>query len=141
MADKIDKYEFVSLGRVEDPRMGPLIIREQCRPISRPGVNGVAVMRIGQRSEPFQMRSCVDVLNMSYLPIAVSAYQSMIGEKAYELTWQGIEYASQFNTKYVVLDCVVLRSCRISGSSGGLVANSTAWLEMLWTLQPVIADA
>lgn len=140
MADRIDVHEFVTLGRIEDPKAAPLVIREQLQPISRPGVNGVAVMRLGQRAEPFQMRSAVDVLNLSYVPNAIATYQNMIGEKAYEITWQGIDFASTFNTKYIVLDCVPLRSCKISASAGGLVANSTAWLEMLWTLQPVLAD-
>jgi hypothetical protein len=140
MADKIDKYEFVTLGRIDDPKAPPLVIREQLMPISRPGVNGVAVMRMGQRSEPFQMRSAVDVLNLNYIPIAIASYQLMIGEKAYEITWQGIDFAALFNTKYVVLDCVPIRSCKLSCRAGGLVSGSTAWLEMLWTFQPVLAS-
>lgn len=135
---RIDRWEFISLSRVDDPRGGPLIVREQCQLINRPGVDGTAVLLTGKRSDPFQMRSLIDILSLAVLPAALKAYTELIG-KAVEIHWQGVDYANDHDTKYMVLDVVVSRSGKLLARSGGLVPNSTAYLELLWTLQPVVA--
>ena len=136
----IDRYEFVTLVRADAESGGPLIIREQCQPISRMGVDGVAVLRTGRRSDPFQMRSGVDVINLASVSRAYALYADLIGRDAYTIVWQGIDYATAYQSKYVVLDVTVLRSRYMPVQSGGLSSSSTAWLECLWTLQPVLAD-
>ncbi len=44
---RIDRWEFISLSRVDDSRGGPLIVREQCQPINRLGVDGTAILLTG----------------------------------------------------------------------------------------------
>lgn len=135
---KIDKYEFLALHRSDDQRAGPVIVREQCQPINRPGVNGTAVLLTGQRADAFQMRSLVDMTSLATLPAAIKAYSELIGTVV-EIEWQGVDFAVEHDTKYVVMDVVQLRSGRLSARAGGLVSNSTAYLELLWTFQPVVA--
>lgn len=135
---RIDRWEFISLSRIDDSRGGPLIVREQCQPINRLGVDGTAILLTGKRAEPFQMRSLVDIASLAILPLAVRTYTDLIGQ-AVEVHWQGIDFAADHETKYVVLDVVPSKSGRLLAHSGGLVSGSTAYLELLWTLQPVVA--
>jgi len=137
MSDSIGVYPFVTLHRVDDPKAGPLIVREQCTPINRPGVDGTAVMRMGQRSEPFQMRSGVDMTSIATGPTAIAAYSTLIGDDPVSVVWQGIDYEI-FGCRYVVMDVFPLKIVRLSAKSGGLVSGATAWIEMIWTLQPVL---
>ena len=133
-------YEFVTFYRADAPAAGPLVIREQLLPISRLGVDGVAVLRTGQRSDPFQMISKVDCLNAARLTQQFQFYLKMIGEKAYDLVWQDVNYSSAYNTAYIVLDVAQIAARYMPVQSGGLNASSAYWLECLWTLQPVIAE-
>ena len=133
-------YEFVVFHRSDAPAGGPLVIREQLMPITRLGVDGVALLRTGQRSDPFQMRSGVDCLNTIRLAQQMALYLAMIGEKGYELVWQNVNYSSAYNTDYVVMDVTQSASRYMPVQSGGLNSGSTCWLECIWTLQPVFAD-
>jgi hypothetical protein len=103
-------------------------------------LDGVAVLRTGQRSDPFQMRSGVDVLNAARVTQQMQMYLDMIGRKAYELVFQDINFSSAYNTSYVVLDVLQIASRYMPVQSGGLNSSSQFWLECLWTLQPVIAE-
>ena len=133
-------YEFVVFHRSDAIAAGPLVIREQLLPINRLGVDGTAVLRTGQRSDPFQMRSGVDILTAARVTQQMQMYLDMIGRKAYELVWQSVDYSSAYNTKYIVLDVSQIASRYMPIQSGGLNASSQFWLECLWTLQPVLAE-
>lgn len=133
----VGPYGFISLHRTDDPRGGPLVPREQCEVINRPGVDGTGVMKMGRRSEPFQMRAFVDVLNLNIVPTAVQSYQSLIGTVV-NVVWQDLDYGAAYGCRYAVLDCVCQSSRRVLARAGGAVAGSTAVVEILWTLQPMI---
>lgn len=136
----VGPYGFLSLHRVDDPRGGPLLPREQCETINRPGVDGTAVLKLGKRSEPFQMRGFVDVLNLSLVPVATQSYQNLIGTVV-NVIWQDTDFQAVYGVKFAVLDCVVTKSARVSVRAGGAVAGSTAYVEVIWTLQPMIEAA
>lgn len=133
-------FEFIRFHRTDNPAAPPLIVREQLLTINRPGVDGTACLRTGQRSEPFQMVSGVDVLTRARLSVQYAQYANLIGRSAYTLVWQDVDFTTVYNTKYVVLDVVVIQSRYMPVQSGGLNASSTAWLDCLWTLQPVLAE-
>lgn len=133
----VGPYGFISLHRTDDPRGGPLVPREQCEVINRPGVDGTGVMKMGRRSEPFQMRAFVDVLSLAIVPTAVQSYQSLIGTVV-NVVWQDVDYAANYGCRYAVLDCVCQSSRRVLARAGGAVSGSTAVVEILWTLQPMI---
>lgn len=136
----VGPYGFITLHRTDDPRGGPLLPREQCEPINRPGVDGTAILRTGRRSEPFQMRSFVDVASLAVVPTATQAYQSLIGTIV-NVIWQDTDFAATYGVKFAVLDCVVARSGRLLARAGGAVAGSTAYMDLTWTLQPVLEAA
>lgn len=136
----VGPYGFLTLHRTDDPRGGPLVPREQCEVINRPGVNGTAVLRTGKRSEPFTMRSFVDVASLAIVPTAVQSYQSLIGTVV-NVIWQDTDYQATYGVRFAVLDCVCQSSRRVLARAGGAVAGSTAVVEILWTLQPVLEVA
>ena len=136
----VGQYGFLTLHRVDDPRGGPMLPREQCEVINRPGVDGTAVLKTGRRSDPFQMRAFVDVANLATVPTATQAYQSLIGTIV-NVIWQDTDFQATYGVKFAVLDCVVSRSARVSVRAGGAVAGSTAYVEVIWTLQPMLGAA
>lgn len=133
----VGQYGFITLHRVDDPRGGPLLPREQCEVINRPGVDGTAVLRTGKRSDPFSMRAFVDVASLAVVPLATQSYQALIGTVV-NVIWQDVDYQATYGVKFAVLDCVVSRSARLLARAGGAVSGSTAYLEVVWTLQPML---
>ena len=137
---QIGVHQFVSLYRLDDPAGPPLGPREQCLTINRPGVDGTAIMKIGRRCDPFPMRACVDCLTDALVPTAIRTYQTLIGESPQDILWRNIDYGAILQCKWVVLDVQLLSARKLAAKAGGLVSGATAWIETIWTLQPVLTQ-
>lgn len=130
----IDEANFVTLHRVEDAAGPPPIPRTQTEVIQRPGVDGTGLLNLGIRGEPFQLRSAVDLLNLSSCYAAIDIYSRMISRGRSVIVWGGVNLYFEMGLLYLVLDVFPTRIRRISAKAGGLTAGATCWLEAQWTL-------
>jgi hypothetical protein len=129
-------FIFTVLHADNTPAGFPLLVREQTQTIERPGVVGTAVLRLAQRSQPFEMRSAVDLDTANEAITIIEAYRQSIAQDAFDLVWNGVDIAAVYETQYIVLDVARIQYRRLAGAAGGLTAG-LYWVEANWILQPV----
>lgn|GEM_PF-3196877 len=125
--DRIYVYDFISLeGQPIWPTM-------RIKPIQRAGVDGTAFLLIGKAGQEFTLVSGVDVADMNAGYSLLYEYQQLIGASPVTLMKGGVEH-SDVNRYVEVLNVQEERLFAIENSTGGLVANSRAYLQARWTL-------
>ena len=122
--NKIGVYEFIELVRPAD------IHDEDVEIITRPGVDGIILRRLGKRGKPFDLISREDVASLTAGRQGISAYKDMIGGDAVVVIQNGVTLAPD----YFVVAVRPLRLRAIATATGGLNPPSNAWLECAWTL-------
>jgi hypothetical protein len=131
MSASIGQFEFLSLaGQVEPPK-------EECLLLSRPGVEGVAVWRVGKRGIKFTLRSTVDAESHAHARQLFAAYAATIGGEPVELVWDGLEMTDE-GFKVIVLDVRPVEIKAIIGGVGGLNYPSEGWCVCDWDLVAVV---
>lgn len=138
----LGRFDFVAFHGVQDRGQPPDLLQEELVPITRPGVDGTAFVFTGKKARPFQMRSGVDVLNAKDVRKLLRGYYLLKGDGAQSIVWNDLDFASEYDVRYVVLDVQILSVRRISAAAGGLNSDPQFWVEALWTLNPVpLSDA
>jgi len=137
LVNRFGNAYFVSLHGVEDRGCPPDFLGEQVEVVQRPGYDGSAIIKLGTKGAPFQMRSFVDAVTPAAALLLGQLYKSMQGSGSYGLIWAGINFLSEFNLVYVPLEVKIIKVRRLSAAVGGLYPPSTGCIEALWTLMPV----
>lgn len=135
--NQLGEFTFVTLHNPQDRGAPPLLPAIESQVLQRPGVDGTLIQRTGKKAQPFDMRSGVDVQNFSVANDLLAEYLAIQNDDARVLIWGGVNYSLEYSVLYVVLRVVPIRIRRISAATGGLTPYAEAWLEALWTLQPV----
>ncbi len=130
-------FEFVAFHRLDDRGAPPNIIAEQTEILQRPGYDGTAIIRMGLKEEPFQMRSVVDATSQLAAMMLAKLYKGTQGTGPYGIIWGGLDFVGAFDVVYVVLRVDIIRVARITAAAGGLYPPSLGLVEAIWTLQPV----
>lgn len=133
---QLGTFDFISIHGAYDRAQPPNIPRETVIPVIRAGVDGVGFIRAGVHSEPFQMRSVVDLASPSQVRTLIAGYRELVGKEAQTLIWGDLDYSTAFSTKYVVLDVQMLAVRLLSAACGGKNSGNVL-AEAIWTLQPV----
>lgn len=137
MINSLGDFLFVSFHHPQDHGAPPLLPAQQGEIVQRPGADGTSVLRLGVKSEPFQMRSMVDVLSFYDANILMGLYMASQNTGAYRLIWGGVDYTFNFGALFIPLRVEPIRIRRVSAATGGLTLGATAIVEALWTLQSV----
>ena len=132
----IGPFNFITLDG-GGPGGPPQIARERSMLVQRPGVNGTGVIQLGTKGRPFQMRSVVDTTSVAAGHDLQALYAAACNDALYAIISNGVNYATAYNTWYVVLDVEPLGVRRIGASVGGLSVPSFAVVLAGWTLLPV----
>jgi hypothetical protein len=132
--DQIGEFQFVSMSRM------PEIVRQSLAVVARPGVDGVAVWKTGERGKPFTIRTLVDCFNVLDGLDTWRSYRDLIGEPPQTAVWADLNFDVS-NLRFFVLDVRLAANRRILASDGGLLENAGAILECDWDLLPVAWDA
>jgi len=127
----IGQFEFIALHG------SPVPPQEQLAVLSRPGVDGNAVWKTGERGSPFQLVSVVDAEDVDSAYSEALRYKKLIGKDPVELVKDGVEMETKFNYRVLVRNVEVIRIRATLVSSGGLVADSRAKIVCRWTLQAI----
>lgn len=132
-------FEFDAFHRVEDRAAPPNIIAETAEILQRPGYDGTAIIKLGRKEEPFQMRSVVGCTTQAAALALSYLYKQSQNTQAYQLIWGGVDYTGTFETQYVPLRVDIVKVKRLSTSAGGIYGPICyGLLEAVWTLQPVV---
>lgn len=115
---------FIRLSNTNDPTGAPEIPQEFTACEMREGVSGVAVVKLGTKCEPFQMESCADVATLADAEQKRATYNSYVGEIK-NLVWNGRNYTSDHNCRYVVLHVSNIRIKRCAVAVGGLLGSGS----------------
>lgn len=111
----------------------PQSIAERVEVITRPGVDGFGVRRLGRRGEPFELLSKTDFATGVIGRLIFEQYVKMIADDKHHLRWEGID----FTPKVIVLDVTQERLKVVTSITGGInvaQGGSGAILEAKWTL-------
>ena len=133
---KLGLYQFVNCHNAQNPAGPPPILQEMTETIQRPGVDGTGVFKLGLKAEPFQMRSCVDLIDTT-IDIVFNGYRDMVAEAKYTLIWADVDWFTTFGVQFVVLHVEIYSIRKVLVKAGGITAGANRWLEAIWTLQPV----
>jgi len=106
-------------------------IRTELRRIVRPGVDGTAFWRIGDRAAPFQLQSLSDSLNVSVAQATMEGYRRVVGVDAVTLV-----HSSKY-WSVVVLDLQEVTIRAVASSSGGFNVGPAAIIVANWTMEVV----
>ena len=135
--NQLGNFEFDSFHRVENRGAPPSILAEQCEILQRPGYAGTAIIRMGTKESPFQMRSVVGCTNQLAAMTLAKLYKDAQGQGPYGIIWGGLDFVGAYDVVYVPLQVDIVRACRLSASAGGIYSPCYGLLEAIWTLQPV----
>jgi len=137
MADSLGIFNFISLEAMDRGGV-PLVPQLVSSTVQRPGVSGTGIITQGSKARSFQMRSSRDVGSISLGNALAVSYQVTARTEAWILVFQGINYATTYNTKYFVLNVDQISVRRLTGSAGGVMGGGAgALVSAVWTLQPV----
>lgn len=135
--NSLGEFTFDVFHHPQDRGAPPILPAQMGEVIQRAGVDGTAIMRLGIKAEPFQMRSGRTCTDFEQAADILRQYFAAQNDEPLELVWGGINYGTSFNALYVPLHVEPIRIRKITAAAGGLVANAGAWLEAMWTLQPI----
>lgn len=135
--NSLGTFQFVTFHNPHDRGAPPLLPAQVGQPIQRPGVDGTTVLRLGYKAPPFQMRSGVDVATVTDACDLLAQYMASQNAAPLTVVWGGKDFETAYGVVYIPLVVEPLRIRRISAAAGGLTPGAQAWLEALWTLQPV----
>lgn len=133
----IGAFNFITLDGTAGPGAPPQIAREQSMLTQRPGVDGTGILQLGSKGRPFQMVSVVDATSVAAGHTLQSLYAAICNDALYTVIANDVNYATAYNTQYVVLDVEPLGVRRVGAAVGGLSSPSLAVVAALWTLLPV----
>lgn len=140
MANTFAGFSFVSFDAIGIRGGCPPTIQQQIAGVQRPGVDGTGFIRLGIKGMAFQARSFVDVSTFAAACTVGLSYQTLARDQAYEMEWCGQSF-DEVNTRFFVIGVEPPVIQRCSASVGGLVVNSQATVEAIWTLVPVYYEA
>lgn len=135
----LGEFDFITFNMVSGNHAPPLLPGMQVQPIQRGGVDDTTFVRLGTKGDPFQMISFRDEDDLQAALDLMKEYVDSKGTDPMTLIWAGIDFETDYETKYVVLDVVPLHIAAIRTASGGLSNLKGAILYALWTLIPVEA--
>jgi len=137
--NRLGKFFFISLSGPEDRGTPPQTLREQVEIVQRPGYDGSAIIRLGTKGVPFQMRSFVDATNGLAAMQLGKLYEEAQGQGPFGLIWGGINFFSRYKVVYVPVEVRVMKVRTLHTAVGGLYPPSRGCVEAIWTLLPVAA--
>jgi hypothetical protein len=133
MTNSIGEFTFLTLnGNPEPPK-------EECLVLSRPGVDGVAVWKTGQRGGKFTLRSAVDAADLTAARAQYAQYVASIGGDPVAVVWCDLALQTIEGEAFdvIVLDVRPVSIRKILGGVGGLHTPSLGWCECDWDLVAV----
>ena len=110
----------------------PLGIGDSCIPIQRPGIDGTAVFKTGERCKPFTLRSEIDCYHPLHASVLYYNYRQIIGATV-DMAWHGIPWTGELS-RVIVLDIEQPEILRLIGGVGGLSWPSFGYLKCNWKL-------
>lgn len=137
MINQLGNFYFAALHGPGDRGTPPVLLAEQVETLQRPGVDGTAIIKLGQKADPFQLRSVVDTTTFEAAMYLAAEYMTYQGNGPYGLIWGNINFLAAFNVVYVPSKVEIVKVRRLSCAAGGLSPPSLGLVEALWTLQPV----
>jgi hypothetical protein len=126
--NKIETHRFISLN---GESIAPL---SKVDLYSRAGVNGLQAVHLGERGEPFTLRSTVDVANVEAGETLYLGYGALIGSTTEEFKLHDVDIAARDNAVLLILDVKKAMLRKFVKMVGGLNNNSTALLICDWQL-------
>lgn len=135
--NQFGNFYFIAIHGPEDQGCPPDLIGETVETIQRPGIDGTAIIQLGQKAEPFQMRSVVDATSFAAAMQLAALYKTYQGHGPYGLIWGGLDFTSYFGLVYVPTFVKPTKVRRLGAATGGLYPPSQGLVECLWTLQPI----
>ena len=123
MSAAIGGYGFISMTNILD------LQGEAVLDITRPGVDGVAYHKIGERSRPVNVRTIADIFGAASVKTTMAAYKAMQGT----LVTVQDDFGNSFSN-VMVLNVQITRARKVETVSGGLIAGDHT-IEAAWTLQ------
>jgi hypothetical protein len=135
--NQFGEYYFITLHGIEDHGAPPRVPASQCEVVHRPGFTGSAVIALGEKGMPFQMRSVVDAATYQDALAMGMRHVKERGRGPYGLIWNDIDFVAAYKTVYVPLEVELIKVHRLETAVGGLYPPSGALVETLWTLLPL----
>jgi hypothetical protein len=126
--NKIGPHTFIALNGESIAPLAKIDL------FSRAGVNGLQSVQLGERGEPFSLRSTVDIANMNDGESEYLAYGALIGTTTDQFTLHDIDIATRDNAVLLVLDVKKVLLRKFLKMVGGINSNSTCLLVCDWQL-------
>jgi hypothetical protein len=124
--NKIGPHTFISLN---GEAIAPL---PKIELYSRAGTNGLQSVQLGERGEPFTLRSTVDVASMEDGEGLYLAYGAMIGATTEEFVLHDVDIELKDNAVLQILDVRKVLLRKFLRMVGGINSGSTALLICDW---------
>lgn len=131
---------FIYFNRQDIPGGSPEIIGDDVEVFQRPGTDGSAIRRNGVKGMPFTVRSCAAATDASAAATGINAYKAMQGGSPQTLVWDDVNFASAFDTKYVVLKVREIDWHAVYNLIvDGVIVSQALLIWAVWDLVPVEA--
>ena len=129
----IGPFAFLEIqGNIEALKQEPLVL-------ARPGVDGNAVWRTGQRSNRHTIRTRVDAYNVRSCEDFYALYCDLIGADPVDIMRAGVQL-SPHGCLWAVLDVRKVAIRAHVGGSGGLHPPSYGWIDCDWDILAITTD-
>lgn len=135
--NQFGNFYFIAIHGTGDPGTPPQLCATQVEILQRPGHPGTAIIDLGKKGQPFQMRSIVDTATPADATLMAAAYKNAQGKGPFALIWAGVNFLAEFNTVYCPVEVNVTKCRRLLGGDGGLYPPSRGLVECIWTLVPI----
>lgn len=126
--NKIAAHRFIALNNESVAPLSKIDL------YSRAGVNGLQAVHLGERGEPFTLRSTVDVADVEAGESLYLGYGALIGSTTNEFKLHDVDIALRDNAVLLILDVKKVLLRKFVKMVGGLNPNSTAMLTCDWQL-------
>lgn len=123
LTNSIGAYQFASIrGAIFKPQ-------EQLEILTRPGVNGNGLRRLGRRGKPFELVTVAFYADLTAAKTALEDYQTLPGSVALTLTRSGVDHGD-----YNVLEVQEVDTFAVTTPCGNADPTATACMILKWTL-------
>lgn len=135
--NQLGNFQFIAIHGPNDVGSPPANVATQVEVWQRPGFDGTAIIDLGKKGEPFQMRSVVDTQTPADALIMADLYRKSQGQGPFGLIWNSVNFMTEFDVVYVPIKVEVTKVRRLRTATGGLYPPSLGLIECMWTLVPI----
>lgn len=135
--NQFGNFLFIAIHGPNDVGSPPANVATHVEVLQRPGFDGTAIIDLGKKGKPFQMRSVVDTQTPADALIMADLYRKSQGQGPFGLIWNGVNFYTDFDVVYVPIEVDVTKIRRLRTATGGIYPPSLGLVECLWTLMPI----